>query len=369
MLTLAALSGLAGVAQAEDRLRIATWNVGLERAGPGLLLRDIAGGRDPQIAAVLQGLVALDADAVLLTGVDFDLGGAALAEVQGQLAALGAAYPWRFALPPNTGVATGLDLDGDGRRGGARDAQGWGRFAGAGGMAILSRLPIAGDEARDFSAFLWADLPGALLPDGMDGAARRVQRLATTGFWEVPLILPDGGRLLVLAWHATPPVFDGPEDRNGRRNHDEAAFWLRLLAGEMPFPPPAAPFVLMGDANLDPVDGDGRSAALVALLASDALQDLRPRNRAARTDPGHSGDAALDTVLYDPPLGGLRLDYVLPAAGLSVLAAGVLWPDAPDPLAAVLEQASRHRPVWVDLDAKMLARGGAVTTRLDAALH
>ena len=118
-------------------LRIATWNVGLERAGPGLLLRDIAGGRDAQVAAVEQGLVALDADAVLLTGFDFDLGQAALGALRDRLAAAGVRYPHVFALPPNTGVPTGLDLDGDGRSGGARDAQGWGRFAGAGGMAVL----------------------------------------------------------------------------------------------------------------------------------------------------------------------------------------------------------------------------------------
>lgn len=345
-----ALLGFVGVARAEDRLRLATWNVGLERDGPGLLVRDIAGRQDAQVAAVVLGLVALDADAVLLTGMDFDLGGAALAELQAQLAGAGAAYPWRFAFAPNTGVATGLDLDGDGRRGGARDAQGWGRFAGAGGMALLSRLPIAADQARNLSGFLWADLPGALLPDTMDGAARRVQRLATSGFWDVPLSLPGGGHLHLLAWHATPPVFDGPEDRNGRRNHDEAAFWLRLLSGQLPMPPPAAPYVLLGDANLDPVDGDGRPDALAALLAFDGLQDPQPRGTVNRSDPRHKGDPALDTVLYDPPLGGLRLDYVLPSAGQSVLAAGVLWPPSTDPLADVLTLASRHRPVWVDLD-------------------
>lgn len=341
---------LTGAAQAEDRLRLATWNVELERAGPGLLLRDITAGRDRQVAAVVRGLVVLDADAVLLTGVDFDLGGAALAELQAQLAAAGAAYPWRFALSPNTGVATGLDLDGDGRLGGARDAQGWGRFAGAGGMAVLSRLPIAKDQARDFSGFLWADLPGALLPVTMDGAARRVQRLATTGFWDVPLLLPRGGRLHLLAWHASPPVFDGPEDRNGRRNHDEAAFWLRFLSGELSMPPPDAPFVLLGDANLDPVDGEGRPDALAALLTFDGLRDPRPRGAATRTDLGHKGDPGLDSALFDPPLGGLRLDYILPSVRLSVMAAGVLWPPSTDPLADVLALASRHRPVWVDLD-------------------
>jgi len=31
-----------------------------------------------------------------------------------------------------------------------------------------------------------------------------------------------GGQVIhILASHPTPPVFDGVEDRNGRRNHDE----------------------------------------------------------------------------------------------------------------------------------------------------
>ena len=67
-----------------------------------------------------------------------------------------------------------------------------------------------------------------------------VQRLATTGFWDVPVETPSG-QLHLLAWHATPPVFDGPEDRNGRRNHDEAAFWRLLLEGALPMPPRIRP--------------------------------------------------------------------------------------------------------------------------------
>ena len=43
------------------------------------------------------------------------------------------------------------------------------------------------------------------------------------------------------------------------------------------------------------------------------------------------------------------MDYILPSADLTVTAAGVLWPPDSDPLAATLAQASRHRPVWVDI--------------------
>ena len=290
------------------------------------MLEDLLSARpDPQIEAVLAGVVALRADVLLLTGIDHDTNLVALTALADRLAAAGAPYPYRFATAPNAGVPTGLDLDGDGRLGAPRDAMGYGAFRGQGGMALLSRLPLG--PATDYSGFLWADLPGASLPPDMTEAARKMQRLSSVNHWQVPVLLPGGGQLAVLGFAATPPVFDGPEDRNGRRNHDEAAFWLRLLEGALPYPPPKGPFVLMGDANLDPADGDGRPEALRALLAGPHLQDPRPRGSSDRQEPDHKGDAALDTAYYDPATGGpggLRVDYVLPSAGLRVLGAGVL---------------------------------------------
>ena len=54
----------------------------------------------------------------------------------------------------------------------------------------------------------------------------------------------------VLASHPTPPSFDGGEDRNGRRNHDEIRFWadyvlpsknLRVLDAGVWSPAPGEP--------------------------------------------------------------------------------------------------------------------------------
>ena len=299
----------------------------------------------PQRAAAVQAIVALKADVILLTGIDYDLKWEAVAALIVKLADAGADYPYYMPLRPNTGVPTGRNLDGNGQLGDARDAQGWGRFPGEGGMAVLSKRPI-GTEIRDFSGFLWADLPGSLMPE--PDPARDLQRLHTTGAYEVPLLLPDGQTLRLLMFYASPPVFDGPEDRNGRRNHDEAAFWLHLLAGDLPDDPPRPPFVLLGQTSLDPVDGEGRSAALRSLLRHPALQDPAPKGRAGRSDHGQKGDAALDTALYDG-LGGLRVEVILPSADLAVEGAGVLWPSDQDPLAATLATASRHRPLWVDI--------------------
>ena len=342
-----------------DTVRVATLNAGLVRDGPGLLLRDILKGEDAQIGQTVAMIAAADADVLLLTAVDFDYGLQALAAFSALLRGAGADYPYLFARPPNNGVPTGLDLDHDGRLGGADDAQGHGRFFGQAGMAILSKYPIDEAGARDFSAFLWKDLPGATLPvwpTGRDEAAAAVQRLSSAGHWDVPVRVAPGRVLRLLAWNATPPVFDGPEDRNGLRNRDENLFWLRYLDGALPWPPPDASFVLLGDANLDPADGDGDRSAIARLLADPRLQDPRPRAAEVLPQTGvnatQSGDPALDTARWsDAGPGNLRVDYVLPSADLELRGAGVIWPD---PAAFSLTRKngaalSWHGLVWVDI--------------------
>lgn len=241
-------------------------------------------------------------------------------------------------------------MDGDGRLGGPRDAQGYGRFSGQGGMAILSRFPIKVNDVNDLSSLRWMDMPDPLLPE-VDGApfpsedALAAQRLSTTGHWIVPIEAPSG-TFQMMTFHASPPVFDGPEDRNGKRNHDEIKLWQHVLDGRIGTAP-TGPFVIAGDANLDPLDGSGRRDSIRNLLADQRLQNLSPR--------GHAGT---DTVDWDDPIpGDLRVSYVLPSIHWTVVDSGVLWPGPDDAFSETVASASRHRLVWADLTLDPVASG------------
>jgi hypothetical protein len=297
------------------------FHAGLTRDGPGLLLRDIL-RRD---AAVLQAAATIrqaTPDILLLLKFDHDHDLVALRAFAALLDQT--ALTHLHAPAPNAGRASGLDLDGNGRTGTPDDAWGYGRFWGAGGMALLSRLPLG--ESRDFSAFLWRDLPDALLPlrdDQPFPDAIHVQPLSSTGHWDVPVLLPQGHVLHLLAWHAGPPVFGGPYQRNLRRNHDETRFWGAYLDGLLPMPPPQDPIVVLGQSNLDPDRGDGMRDAMRDLLDHPRLQDPTPGAMTTRR-------------VRDPQ--EQRVAYILPDRRLRVVGAGQIGPDGPG-----------HALIWVDI--------------------
>ncbi len=292
------------------------------------MLRDIRREDDPQVAAVVDQIVAADADVIALQGIDYDLENRALNALAEALKAKGMGYSHTYTLPPNAGRKTDLDLDGDGKRGGPGDAQGYGRFYGQGSMALLSKYPFIANRAQDFTEMLWRDLPGATLPS-VDGspfpsaAAHAAQRLFAHGAWVVPINHPKIGHVSIMTFHATPPVFDGPEDRNGLRNHDETMFWVHFLNGRVAGVP-NTPFILLADANIDPDRGEGVREGIAKLLSHPRLQDPLPGK---------------PTVSFSQT-GPLRIDYVLPSVDWQIVTATVM-PSDPD--------ASRHSLVWVDL--------------------
>ena len=298
------------------------------------------------MAAIVAGIAP---DVIVLQGIDYDLDNRALSALQSRIADAGHDLPYVFAARPNTGVQTPFDLNRDGRFGGPTDAQSYGLFAGQGGLAVLARYPVT--LAMDHSELLWADAPGAAPPEGYYTEDElQVLRLSTVAHWELDVALPSGP-LRLMTWAGSTPVFDGPEDRNGKRGRDELLFWESRIA-EMG----DAPFALLGKTNIDPVDGDGIHGAINAILSHPRLQDPGPTSaggeRAAAAS--HAGDPALDTVDWpEETPGNLRVSIILPHSNAQVLRSGVFWPEHGAPGSDLLGDdgfaAGPHRLVWVDL--------------------
>ena len=383
MRTLLHLAGLALVAvvmagpagAGAESVRFATFNASMNRGAEGELAAALRDGADPQIAKVAAIIRAVDPDVILVNEFDYGAGNdrAFVANY------LGGAWPFSFIAPSNTGVATGLDLDGDGVAGEeagtferARDSHGFGLFEGQYGMAVLSKHEIDAEGVRTFRTLRWKDLPGARLPVRPDGAsfysdeALAVLRLSSKSHWDVPVRI-GGAVVHLLASHPTPPVFDGPEDRNGARNADEIRFWADYVAGADWIRDDAggrgglaggAHFVIAGDLNADPADGESVSGAARQLtghpLVNAAVTPASEGGAAAAeaqggANAGHRGDPRFDTADFrDEAPGNLRVDYVLPSARLEITGAGVFWPAQGEPGADLID-ASDHRLVWVDI--------------------
>jgi endonuclease/exonuclease/phosphatase family metal-dependent hydrolase len=368
--------------RAEGSVRVATFNADMARKGAGVLIKDIA-ERDAQVLAVAEIILRVRPDVLLLNEIDHDPEGRALAAFVDLLAtgvgdAPGLDYAHHFLAPSNTGVPSGFDHDGDGKTMEPEDALGYGRFPGQYGMALLSRYPIG--SARTFQNFPWSQIPRTERPKTPEGESyfpgELWERLpfSSKSHWDVEVMLP-GGPVHVLASHPTPPVFDGPEDRNGLRNAAEIGFWTSYIggatwpiddAGHQGGMAEDASFVVLGDLNNDPEDGDGDKSAIWRLLGHPRVQDPMPASPGAEeaTQQGGANTRQAGTPAYDtadwrdePGPGNLRVDYALPSADLKVTGAGVFWPQADDPLARLVREKGRkrassdHRLVWVDIAA------------------
>ncbi len=334
LLALAALTvasdaqGGAAVAAATT-VRFATFNVSMFRSRSGRLCEELA---DPAMqqarlaAAILQ---EIRPDVVLLNEFDWDAEGESARLFRQNFLAVGQGgrppidYPYAYVPETNTGIASGLDLDRDskivtepGSRAYGGDAFGFGEFPGQYGFIVLSRFPIEVEDVRSFRLLRWRDLPGASIPEGWySPQALDLLRLSSKNHVDVPIRI--GARVVhLLASHPTPPTFDGPEDRNGARNADEIRFWSLYLqddgnewlvddqgrTGGLG----TGPFVIAGDLNSDPADGDSRHHAIRDLLTNSRLQGApapvrrrcsragqaagrRQRHTRRRSGAGHGG--------------------------------------------------------------------------------
>ena len=364
-------------------VRIATFNVAMNREQPLAMLQELRAGSEQarKIAEIVQ---RNDVDVLLLCELDRDDAEEAASLFATRYLAVSQNgqqpidFAHRFFAPSNTGMPSGFDLDGDSRVDGPGDAFGFGRFPGQYAMAVLSRHPIRKDAARTFQSLPWSAMPSALRPAGFwTDATWSALRLSSKSHWDVPVQVA-GRDIHLLCSHPTPPAFDGAEDRNGCRNHDEIRFWVDYLtsgrgdwivddAGLAGGLAADAHFVVLGDLNCDPMDGDSKRDALLQLLAHPRVFDPTPSSAGGKqasvdqwgVNSAHRGNAERDTSDWDdepaaqgaPGPGGpgnLRVDYALPSRSLHFAGSQVYWPTNQEPGAALVG-ATDHRLVWIDV--------------------
>jgi len=384
-----------GAAEAGS-VRFATFNASLNRFEAGQLITDLSTPDNAQAANVAEIIQRVAPDVLLINEFDFDEAGTALHLFQDNYLSVphnGAPaieYAYSYTAPVNTGVPSGFDLNNDGTVGGPDDAYGFGFFPGQFGMAVYSKFPIDVEAIRTFQTFRWKDMPGALLPDNpatpepadfYSAAELEVFRLSSKSHWDLPLRF--GGRTVhFLVSHPTPPVFDGEEDRNGRRNSDEIRLWGDYITpaasgyiyddeGTYGGLPRGSHFVVAGDQNSDPLDGDSLPGSIQQLLEDPRVNTSRTpasigavqaSNQQGGANETHLSPARFDTADFsDTQPGNLRADYLLPSTTLSIRSSGVFWPPTFNPLHRLVYDpsfpfgvaSSDHRLVRADLQLRV----------------
>ncbi len=377
-------------AGAPSDVRFATFNASLNRNNAGDLATELSSPGSTQPDVIAEIIQRTRPDVLLINEFDYDDGNVALDGFQENYLSVAHGdadpieYPYRFTAPSNTGIFSGFDYDNSGAAGDfvPNDSYGFGFFPGQFGMAVYSQYPIDFEAIRTFQNFRWKDMPGALLPTNPDGTPWYTPgpeldsfRLSSKSHWDVPIEI-GSQTVHFLVSHPTPPVFDGPEDRNGTRNHDEIRFWADYVGpgassgdyiyddeGRYGGLEPGAKFVIAGDQNSDPNDGDSIPGAAQLLLDNPRVNTrVTPASagaveqdaRQGGANETHLSDPAFDTADFnDAAPGNLRVDYVLPSKSLRITDAGVFWPTSDDPLFSLVGTfpfpSSDHRLVWVDV--------------------
>lgn len=382
----------------QTNVRFATFNASLNRNSEGQLISDLSTPNNSQAQSIAEIIQKINPDVILLNEFDYDAAGEAAQLFQtnylgvGQNGATPIDFSHVYVPPSNTGVPSGFDLDNNSFVGGSGDAQGFGAFEGQFGFVIFSKYDIDEANIRSFQNFLWKDMPGNLLtndptasPDNLadfySADEIDILRLSSKNHVDVPIQVA-GQTIHALAAHPTPPVFDGAEDRNGKRNHDEIRFWADYVDGESYFYDDngntgglgaSESFVILGDYNADPFDGDSFDGAINQLLDHPAINGSSTDASITPSGPGgaeqavvqagantsHLGNPAFDTSDFgfagagnpDNAPGNLRVDFALPSVvGLVYDGGGVYWPESSDPDFALTSfPTSDHRLVYVDL--------------------
>jgi len=375
-------SGITAEAQKKpETLTFATYNVSMEaenyvkKGTAGIsekvLIEQLASGQNIQIKNIARIIQTVRPDVILLNEFDYikDPKQGVLQFIKGYLEkgqdqAEAITYPYYYYGTVNTGQPSPYDLDNDGvaSKTGA-DAWGYGVYPGQYAMVLISKYPIDLAQVRTFQNFKWKDMPGALKTVKADGSdwytpdAWAQFPLSSKSHWDVPVKV--GGRTIhFLASHPTPPSFDGAEDRNGKRNHDEIRFWKDYISdagnayiyddkGKKGGLADQSLFVILGDQNASPVEGNAVAEGIRSLLSSPKVNSANtPASKGGAEHSPNNPFSKNHTAFWR-----MRADYVLPSRfGFEILDSGVFWPAKGEPMWELVEKresSSDHRLVWV----------------------
>jgi endonuclease/exonuclease/phosphatase family metal-dependent hydrolase len=363
--------------QSKSSVRVATFNI-WQLSTEKLAVVENGVGHDEQIAAAAAIIQKVRPDILVINEIDHDYNypdDLAKNARQFRDAYLNQGknaidYPYVFAAPCNTGIRSGMDFDKDGiiadstdeySRAHGNDCFGYGEYPGQYSMALLSKFPIDTENVRTFQKFLWKDLPNHHAPlDYYSEEVMQIFRLSSKSHWDVPVLI-NKKPLHIFMSHPTPPVFDGPEDRNGRRNFDEIKFWHYYIDNNPAIYDDAkksggfnsdAPFIIAGDLNANPQAEAvyENRAAISLLLDHPKIQEtvdytIRRNESATLPSTKETNTAQFGDERH------VRIDYVLPSVGLEISDGGVYWPFAEDDPSGLelAEKASDHRLVWIDV--------------------
>lgn len=366
-------------AQKSNAIRFATFNTSLYRDSLGEIEKDLESGHNEQMKIIAEIIQRVDPDILALQEFDYcenniylDLFKKNYLQIS-QNNSEKVIYPYCYAFSSNTGILTQFDLNKDGKFKTANDAFGYGKYPGQYAFAIISKYPIDEKEIRTFQYFLWKDMPNSNIPINIKDGSSYYKfdelerfRLSSKNHVDVPVVIGTDTVHILIA-HPTPPVFDGPEDRNGKRNHDEIRLFADYISGGEKADylyddmgkrgglKKDSKFVVMGDMNADPVDGDSYNMAIHLLTNHQCINKDAADGKFVPVSLGsekiHKQRPDKGNPYYNTSVFGLRIDYVLPSKNLKVISSGVFWPTEKEAFFYLTEgkKGSDHRLVWLDI--------------------
>lgn len=212
--------------------------------------------------------------------------------------------------------------------------RGWGEYRGRFNTIVLSKFPIVTDQVRIITDVAWDAIPKNSIAQmktdtGLDVPAG--YPVFEKSLNVIPLDIHGKTTYLVMS-HPTAPAF---WSINPYRHEDELRALALFLDGQLPgveSVPQGSPFVLIGDLNADPEEGDSRPGAIARVLAHDRLEPWFPegagtmgKNPTFNTYVSGCGKGDGSSVGDPSSRFQMQIDYILPSKEIGRAQGGAVF--------------------------------------------